>query len=359
MPTQHESPQVEEDEALLVADNAVRSQRESPNMRTLRSLTTLRGRPLAGRLMSKYALLLVWGLLVVVYWVLMPHTFAGRSTVQAIFGSQSAFLILALAALSTLVAGEFDLSFASVMGLAATTVPVLATLHGFPIWAACLIAMCVAACCGLMNALFVIVFDIPSLVVTLATGSVFLGISELISSSTAISASSKAFSNLAVHRVVGLPLTFYYGLALALAFAYVMAWTPLGRNILFTGANREVARLAGVNVPAIRAGSYVVGSLFSGLTGLVIDASVGGFDPTGAAVYLLPALAAVFLGTAVVLPGQFNPMGTFIGIYFLETGVVGLQLLGYTGWVQDAFYGGGLLLAITVATVVRRRVAVG
>ena len=58
----------------------------------------------------------------------------------------------------------------------------------------------------------------------------------------------------------------------------------------------------------------------------------------------------MFLGTAIVMPGQFNPMGTFLGIYFLETGILGLQLLGYSGWVQDAFYGAGLVAAVTVAT---------
>jgi ribose transport system permease protein len=110
---------------------------------------------------------------------------------------------------------------------------------------------------------------------------------------------------------------------------------------VFVGANREVARLAGINVDRIRAGAYVAASLIAGLAGVLLVASVGGFDPTASASYLLPALAAVFLGTAIVLPGQFNPMGTFLGIYFPATGILGLQLLGYTGWVQDAFYGGG------------------
>lgn len=64
---------------------------------------------------------------------------------------------------------------------------------------------------------------------------------------------------------------------------------------------------------------------------------VGGFDASKPQNYLLPAFAAIFLGTAVVSPGQFNPMGTLIGIYFLATGAVGLQLLGSSGWVHDAF----------------------
>jgi len=102
----------------------------------------------------------------------------------------------------------------------------------------------------------------------------------------------------------------------------------------------------------------IAASIVAALAGIMLIATVGGFDPTASPSYLLPALAAVFLGTAVVMPGQFNPLGTLIGIYFLETGIIGLQLLGYSGWVQDAFYGAGLVAAVTVAHLVRNRTRV-
>ncbi len=304
---------------------------------------------------SRYALLGVWILMAIFYSALMPHKFFGTSTVQAIFGSQSALLFLAVSALCTFVVGEFDLSFASVMGLAATIIPVLSALHHVNLFLACLIALVAALGCGLLNALFIVKLGVPSLIVTLGTASLFLGLAELISSSTIVSVSSKSLSKIALHDVLGLPLSFFYGLILCAGFAYVLTWMPIGRHIVFVGANREVARLAGINVDRIRAGSYIAASLVAGLAGILLVATVGGFDPTASASYLLPALAAVFLGTAIVLPGQFNPMGTFLGIYFLETGIIGLQLLGYTGWVQDAFYGAGLVIAVTVAHVVRAR----
>jgi ribose transport system permease protein len=304
---------------------------------------------------SRYALIGVWAVMAVIYSVLMPETFLQQSTVQAIFGSQSALVFLAMSALCTFVVGEFDLSFASVMGLSATIIPVLSTLHDVDLLLSCAIALAAALGCGVLNAFFVVRLNVPSLVVTLGTASLFLGIAGLISGSTIVSVANPTFSQIALHRVLGLPLSFYYGLILCAAFAYLLTWTPLGRHIVFVGANREVARLAGISVNRIRAGSYVAASLVAGLAGILLVASVGGFDPTASGTYLLPALAAVFLGTAVVQPGQFNPMGTFLGIYFLATGILGLQLLGYTGWVQDAFYGAGLVIAVTVATLVRQR----
>lgn len=304
---------------------------------------------------SRYALVGVWALMALVYGVIMPDKFVGVSTVQAILGSQSALLFLAVSALCTFVVGEFDLSFAGVMGLSATIIPVLSALHHVNLLLSCVIALLVALACGVLNAFFIVVLKVPSLIVTLGTASLFLGIAELISSSTIVSVSSTSFSAVALHNVLGLPLSFYYGLILCVGFAYVLTWMPIGRHVVFVGANREVARLAGINVDRIRAGSYIVASLIAGLSGILVVMSVGGFDPTASSSYLLPALAAVFLGTAIVMPGQFNPMGTFLGIYFLETGILGLQLLGYTGWVQDAFYGAGLVLAVTIATVVRTR----
>ena len=69
------------------------------------------------------------------------------------------------------------------------------------------------------------------------------------------------FWQVALHNFLGLPLSFYYGLVLSVGFAYVLTWTPIGRHIVFVGANREVARLAGINVNRIRAGSYIAASI--------------------------------------------------------------------------------------------------
>lgn len=306
-------------------------------------------------LLSRYSLVLAWLGLGLLYTLLLPGQFLETTTLQAIFGSQSPLLFLALASLCTFVVGEFDLSIASVMGFSATIIPVLATLHGWSIGFACIVALLASLACGAINAFFIVGLGVPALTVTLGTASLYLGLAELISSSNTVSVASTAFASVTSANLFGLPLMFFYGVAVVCALAYFLNWTPTGRHVAFVGANREVARLAGIRVNRIRATSYVVGSLLAGVSGLLLVGSVGGFDATGASGYLLPALAAVFLGAAVVQPGQFNPIGTLIGIYFLETGVIGLQILGAAGWVDDAFYGAGLVIAVTLASLVSRR----
>lgn len=304
----------------------------------------------------RYALVGVWLVMALAYLAVMPNKFGRATSVQSIFGSQQLLVFLAMAALCTLVVGEFDLSIASVMGLAATIIPVLNTNHGMSLWLACVVAVAAATACGAVNAFFIVGLGVPPLVVTLGSGTLFLGTAEWLAGSGAVAIKpSNAFRNITQYHLAGMPVSFWYGLVLVGVFAYVCGCTPLGRHLMFVGANREVARLAGIRVGRIRAGSYIVAGFLAGLAAVVVVSSVGGFNPTDASTYLLPTLAAVFLSTAVVQPGQFNAIGTIIGIYFLETGIFGLQLLGLSGWIQDVFYGGGLVFAVALATIVRQR----
>ena len=308
---------------------------------------------------TRYAVVGIWLAVAVLYSLLMPDTFPRGSTLQSIFGSQQAMAFLGLGALVTFVVGEFDLSIASTLGLSATMVPVLSVTHGVDLVLSCVLAVAAAALIGLVNGLLVVKVGVRALIVTLGMATLLLGVAAFISKSQTVSGLSTTFSTIALTEILGLPISFYYGLVLAAAMAYVLTMTPLGRHMNFVGANPEVARLAGVRVERIRILSFVAGSAIAGLGGVILVASVGGYDSTVSSSYLLPTFAAVFLGTAVVRPGQFNAIGTLVAIYFLATGIIGLQMLGYSGWVENVFYGAALVLAVSVATVVRRRTAGG
>jgi ribose transport system permease protein len=328
----------------------------APEPRGIRTIFDLIRRPDDSSLSGRYALLGVWLVLAGFYAIDKPSLFLTSGTFQTIFGSQEVAVFLGMAALVTLAVGEFDLSVASNMGLGAILVPVLVVNHG---WApAPAIAVALAACVGvgLLNALIVVRLSIDPIITTLGMATFILGITEKVSGGTTVAGLSNHLASFAnASFLLNLPLSFYYGLALAIVIAYVMRFTALGRRMAFVGGNREVARLAGVRVTRIRMGSYIVGGLLSGIGGVLLTIGNGGFDPTSAQAYLLPAFAAAFLGTAAIKPGRFNPIGTLVAIYFLATGITGLELLGGTGWVSDVFYGGALVLAIVLSTVARRR----
>ena len=311
--------------------------------------------PLHG-LPSRFAVVGVWLALCVLYGTLQPDLFLTVPTFQTIFGSQQPLVFLTMALLCTIIVGEFvDLSVAPLLGMAATIVPVLTVLHGWNVWAACLAAIAASVLVGVVNGVLVVFVGVNTIVVTLGMGTFIGGLSLWMSDMNQVSGLDAGFAKLALTKVAGLPVSFYYGAVLMAVFAYVLGWTPLGRHVRFVGANREVARLAGIRVNRIRFGSFVASGLLCGLGGVIAVAGLGGFNPTVSATYLLPTFAATFLGTAVIQPGRFNPAGTFIGIYFLATGILGLQLMGVPGWVSDVFYGGVLVVAVSLSTVLARR----
>jgi ribose transport system permease protein len=265
-------------------------------------------------------------------------------------------VFLSMAFLTTVVVGEFvDLSVASALGLCATIVPVLSVLDHVNVVLASAIAVAVGLCAGAVNGLLVVYVGVNTIVVTLGMSTLLSGIALAIAHLSAVSGLSASFGQLALANLGGLPVSFYYGLAIALAFAYVLAFTPLGRHMQFVGANREVSRLAGVRVDLIRFGAFVAAGGLCGIGGVVVAAGLGGFDPSTSITYLLPTVSAVFLGTAAVRPGRFNPLGTLIALYFLATGILGLEELGLAGWISDVFYGAALVVAVTLTTLLRKR----
>ena len=312
-------------------------------------------RPAAvGRLAQRYSLVVLWLVMGAVFFVLADVPLG--NFLQGIFARQTALVFLGMAVVATMSVGEFDLSFPSLYGLSGSVVASLVVLHGWSFPLAALAAIALTLLFGAVNALLAVRAEINSVVVTLGLGSVAIGLGGWISQETSVSGLAFSLANIALARVLGLPMIFWYGAVLVAVFAYVLGATPLGRHVLFVGANREVARLAGIPVTYVRVGAWLTSALLSGVAGVVSAAGLGGFNATSAREYFLPTFAAVFLGTVAVVPGRFNPLGMFIAVYFLITGVFGLQLLGYQGWVTDAFYGAVLVVAVAASAYLRRRI---
>ncbi|UOE43306.1 ABC transporter permease [Agromyces larvae] len=305
---------------------------------------------------SRFAVIAVWILLIGLFMVLRPQNMFHPGTWGSIFGGQSDLVFLSAALLCTIIVGEFvDMSVASNFGLAAILVVVLNVTHGWNVWIAALVAIAVSTLAGIINGLLVVRVGVNTIVVTLGMGTVLLGIASWVSNLQPVSGLPPEFSSVATTRIGGLPITFYLAVALMLVFAYLLQFTPLGRNMRFVGENREVSRLAGVRVNRIRVGAFTFAGLIAGIGGVLSAAYFGGAEAMTSQTYLLPMFAATFLGTAIFQPGRFNPLGTLVAVYFLATGVLGLKFLGASPAISNIFYGGVLVIAVTISTILHRR----
>jgi ribose transport system permease protein len=305
---------------------------------------------------ERYGLVVALVLLFAVFSILKPGTFLTWGTISTILGSQAVLVIVTLGVIISLTANDFDLSIAYTMTISSMTLAVLNVNMGVPIGWAILISLALGALVGLVNGFFIIVFRIHSLIVTLGIGTFLHGLTLWMSDSNTISGIDPILSQwVIVNRLFGIPVVFYYAIGLAAAVWYAFEFTAVGRRVLFVGRGREVARLSGIHTDRLRWGCLVVSGLFGSLAGILYAGTQGAADPISGTSYLLPALAAAFLGSTSIIPGRFNPWGSTIAVYFLVTGITGLIFVGLSSFIQDIFYGGALVLAVALSQLVRGR----
>lgn len=307
-----------------------------------------------GNIHERLGLIYAWLLLIVAFIIANPNVFLSSGTYTSMLGGQSMVVILTLALIIPLTAGEFDLSVAATLSMSAMIIAVLNVDHQWPIGAAILVAFLAALIVGLVNAALTILLKINSLIVTLGMATLLQGIVRWISDSRTIYGISDWLVNATIsYRIFGIAPAFFYALILCIVLWYVFAKTPFGRRLLFVGRGAEVARLNGVKVDRVRALALVCSALIACLAGVVYAGMTASADPVSGFTLLLPAFAGAFLGSTAITPGRFNPWGSFFGMYFLATGITGLVTLGAPSFVQDLFYGGALILAVAIAQLLR------
>jgi ribose transport system permease protein len=309
-----------------------------------------------GVYLERYGLIIIFALMLGGFALAAPGRFLTWSNVSTVLGSQAVLVVITLSLVITLTTDLYDLSAASVLVFSSMLIAVLNVNLGLPVGVAVLIALGMGLVVGLINSYFVVKIGINSLIVTLGVGTVLNGLTLWISNSQTISGISDQLVNcVVVYRLFGIPLEFYYGLLACVLLWYVFDYTAIGRQILFVGRSPQVARLNGIKVERVRLGALMSAGLINAFAGVLYTGTTGAADPGSGLSYLLPGFAAAFFGSTTIVPGRFNPGGSLIAVYFLAFGISGVTIEGIETYVQNLFYGGALVIAVTLSQLVRRR----
>jgi ribose transport system permease protein len=190
---------------------------------------------------------------------------------------------------------------------------------------------------------------VNSFIATLGMGTILAAVQSIVSgNSQPVPPTSSAWSKLTQINVGGFQIVFIYLLVLGFIIWWLLDYTPAGRYMYAVGGNQDAARLSGVKTGRWILLSLVGSATISGLGG-VLYASQSGPSLTYGPELLLPAFAAVFLGSTQLKPGRFNLWGTLLSIYVLATGVQGLEYITGVQWLNDMFNGIALILAVAFA----------
>ncbi len=294
-----------------------------------------------------------------------------------ILRASSILTIVALGVTFSVVVDGFDVSVGGVVGLVVMLVTALMVIWHVPWGFAVLTGLVAGALVGLLNSLLITRLRIPDLLATLGTLYLLQGTQLLITKGDAVyKGMTNPWSPDRAQATGAIPPDFLYfgqGYAwasagfrgvpvpvLVMAVVAVLAWlfldyTRFGRAMYAVGGNPEAARLAGIPVDRYRTAAYVISALLSALAGLVLAARLGSGTVGAGRDYLLDAVAATFVGFAVLAARRPNVWGTVLGAVFVGILLNGLTMMNLPFYVQDIVKGLVLIAALGLSYAIRGR----
>jgi rhamnose transport system permease protein len=259
-------------------------------------------------------------------------------TEKAMIGFAMAFLIIA---------GEIDLSVASIIAISSVAMGAAATT-GMPAPVLVVIGLAVGVLAGAVNGFIVTRFRVPSIVVTIGTMSLYRGIAYVVLGDQVYRKYPPGFSFFGqgyVFWVVSFEFVLF--LVLGVMFGIVLHLTVFGRRIYAIGNNPVAAQFSGVRVDRIRFLLFMLTGLMSGVASVLLTSRIGSTRPTIATGYELEAVTMVVLGGVNILGGSGTIPGVFIAAFIMGLVTFGLGLLNVPGIVQSIVT--GVLLIVVIA----------
>jgi ribose transport system permease protein len=286
----------------------------------------------------------------------LPTTFPTLLNLRSIISDKAIIALLSLAAMIPMAAGRIDLTVGYGIVLWHILAISLQTMFGVPWPLAVLVVLLLGAGVGFLNGLLVEVARIDSFIATLGTGTVLYALALWHTGGRqVVGVLPDGFYALNGTMVLGLPITGFYVLAVAVALWIVLEYLPIGRYVYAIGANPRAAALNGIPVRRFVIGAFVSSGLLTALTGVLLASKLRIGQASVGLEYLLPALVGAFLGSTTIKPGRVNVWGTVIGVVILAVGIAGIQQFGGSFFVEPLFNGVTLLVAIGIAGYAQRR----
>lgn len=280
------------------------------------------------------------------------------------------FGILAFAIMITMLTGGIDLSIVGTANLSAIAAALVLTRlsgeggAGVPLEAsiplAMAVALAVASACGLFNGFLVSKIGIVPILATLGTGSLYTGLSYVITGGPAITTTQLAF--IGNGSVAGVPIPVIVFIVLAIAFAVILNRTSFGFNVYMLGTNARAALFSGISDAKVLVRTYWLAGLVAGIAGIIFLARANSAKPDyGASFILLTVLIAILGGISST--GGFGTVSglvlSVLSIQFLSTGLnmLMLQLSGSSAAIffRQFAWGALLLLVMVVNYYVEQR----
>ena len=333
--------------------SSIRSTALEPTRSELREATL--GQKIA-RLIPVYGLVILTALLILLFSLLLPQTFPTLLNLRSILSDKSLIALLSLAAMIPMMTGKIDLTVGYGIVLWHILAITLQIHAGLPWPVAVVLVILAGAAFGWFNGFLVEIARIDSFIATLGTGTVIYAVALWYTGGRQMIGNlPPSFFLVNSGSILGMPITAFYVLVIALLLWIVTEYLPIGRYLYAIGANPRAAELNGIPTRRYVIGAFMASGAITAVAGVVLAARLRIGQASVGLDFLLPALVGAFLGSTTIKPGRVNVWGTIVGVVILAVGISGIQQFGGAFWVEPMFNGVTLLIAIGFAGWTGRR----
>lgn len=282
--------------------------------------------------------------------ILEPTFFTWNNNVN-LFTRITPLILVGIAQTFVILTGGIDLSIGSIVGLAnviAVSLPFLNTPANIILWLVVPPAICLVA--GLINGFIITRGGFPPLIVTLATGAVWQGVSLFILSEPGgkISRIVPSYVTGKLFDIVPIPLLIL--VAALIIFQVILTRTAFGRSVYAVGCNETIAYESGISCDRTKVWVYGLGGFLAGLAGVFLSAWMNSGDPLVGSPYILNSIAVTVIGGTSLMGGVGGIIGILGGSYiFLMLNNI-LNLLAVSTFYQYVAKGLALIIALAVTS---------
>ena len=292
---------------------------------------------------------------VVIGSVLSPYFLSSFNLEYALPSNIMEIAIMALPMTMIIIAGEIDLSVASLLGLTSVVLGLL-WQSGHPMWLAIGVALLVGLVAGGLNGLLVTRLALPSLVVTIGTLALYRGLAYVVLGDQAVSNFPTTFTNLGFGTLPGIQLP-WSGLIfaiLAAIFVVVLHFSRWGRQLYAMGNNKEAARFSGINVSRVKLVLFILSGVIAALAGVIFTARFSSARPDNAVGFELYVVTVVLLGGVNIFGGRGSLLGVVLAIFIVAVLQNVMGLVNISGDIQSLAIGLLLILSVLGPNLARR-----
>ena len=249
-------------------------------------------------------------------------------------------------------------------GLAALSIPAnvamgaLVALGAQPVVgaeAAAFLGIVVASCGGVLNGVLIGYTRLNPIIVTLGSGFLLLGLSELLIGGGIVYAQPSAFGRFVGGGMLGIPVFVWVFSIVAVILQTVLLRTPFGRWNFAVGGNYEASATSAVPVRFTRAAAFVLTGMLSGVCGVLIALSNGSARPIIGLGYEFTSITAVVIGGTSLFGGSGSVFRTIGGVLILALISNLIVLIGLPTPATGLVTGFIVLMVVGVDVYLRRR----